>query len=124
MVTIDENALKALLSLGQSGAPGLFEKVFRMFEDSSPEMIEAMQSGFAAGDTETVRSAAHSLKSSAAYLGGVDLSSSCKVIEAAARSDTLEEQRETIEGLTVCFEETRSAISDFIDQQPESKKAA
>ena len=124
MVKLDETALLTLLSLGDSGSSDLFNKIFNLFEENSPQLIDTIQTAYASGDTDAVRIAAHSLKSSAAYLGGIDLSDSCKSIERAARSDSLQAQSETIDGLNDCYEATRLSIIEFYNSQKGQQKAA
>ncbi len=124
MVKLDETALLTLLSLGDSGSSDLFNKIFNLFEENAPQLIDTIQTAYASGDTDAVRIAAHSLKSSAAYLGGIDLSDSCKSIERAARGDSLQAQRETIDGLNDCYEATRLSIIEFYNSQKGQQKAA
>ncbi len=124
MLTLDETALLTLLSLGNTGSPDLFNKIFKLFEDNSPDLIKKIQSAYASGDNESVRAATHSLKSSAAYLGGTDLSDHCRDIEKAAKNDRLQELHEVIVGLDSCFEQTRLSINAFVELHAKQNKAA
>jgi len=83
-VSIDEDALKAIQALQRPGKPDLLTRIVTLFKTESPKSIESMQAGLDAVDMEAVRVAAHTLKSSSAYVGALDLSVRCKELEKAA----------------------------------------
>ncbi len=56
-----------------------------MFCEDAPVLVAAIESGIASNDIESTRMAAHSLKSSAAYVGAVFLSEASARVERAAR---------------------------------------
>ena len=58
--------------------------------DDSPQLIEQMRAGLAAGDIERVRRAAHSLKSNSASLGARRLANVSRELEMVAKSGTLD----------------------------------
>ena len=53
--------------------PAFLVELIDVFLKDSPELIEQMRGGLAAGDVEKVRRAAHSLKSNAASFGAEGL---------------------------------------------------
>ncbi len=118
MVTIDTDAIEAITSLQQPGSPDLFAKIVSMFELNTPGLIDSIETGFAAADAETVRVAAHSLKSSAAYVGATELAALSKTLETAAREDNLAQFSSEINRLGECYVETLEAL------QPHIQKAA
>lgn len=83
-VSIDENALKAIEALQRPGKPDLLERIVGLFKTESPKMLANMVEGIEAMDMEVVRIAAHTLKSSSAYVGALELSERCKELERAA----------------------------------------
>lgn len=55
----------------------------------SPELIEQMRAGLAAGNIESVRRAAHSLKSNSASFGATRLADASRELEMLAKGGTL-----------------------------------
>ena len=58
--------------------------------EDSPQLIEQMHAGVAAGDIEGVRRAAHSLKSNSASFGANRLANVTRELEMIAKSGTLD----------------------------------
>lgn len=86
---IDSAALEAIRSLQSDAAPRLLAQVVQMYLDSTPALIEQLQIGMDGSDYETVRTAAHSLKSSSANLGAKTLADLCRRVEMAARAGSM-----------------------------------
>jgi histidine phosphotransfer protein HptB len=83
MTTFEE--LKAM-----SGADFIDELVDTFLEDA-PKLITEMQTALQAGDAETFRRAAHSLKSNSATFGAMRLSAMAKDLEMLGRENKLGE---------------------------------
>ena len=118
MAHIETRAIEAITSLQQAGKPDLFAKIYSLFELNTPGLIASIESGYANGDTESVRTAAHSLKSSAAYIGASELSALAKSVETAAREESLEQVSDEITRIGECYAETLTALELYL------KKAA
>ena len=86
---IDAHAIKAIVSLQRPGKPDLLTRIVDLFKSETPKAIAAMQAGIDENDLSSVRNAAHTLKSSSAYVGAKALSERCRDLEAAAREDNL-----------------------------------
>ena len=85
MIDLDDWA--TFKSMADSAA--LVELLDAYLEDS-PQLIEQMRAGVAAGDIERVRRAAHSLKSNSASLGAHRLANATRELEMVAKSGTLD----------------------------------
>lgn len=83
-VSIDEKALKAIETLQRPGKPDLLVRIVGLFKTETPKTLASMVEGIDSMDMEAVRVAAHTLKSSSAYVGALDLSERCKELERAA----------------------------------------
>ena len=87
---LDEAALQRLRDLDPGGQNRLLERVLCAFESSilrlGPQLAEARQRN----DMAAVRHVAHTLKSSSASIGALDLSRLCAEIETAVRQEALE----------------------------------
>jgi two-component system, sensor histidine kinase and response regulator len=83
---IDTAAVDKIRVIG--GSP-LLGRVIARFAETSPPLVATMREACAAGDTEAVWRAAHTLKSSAAAVGAGSLAQRCAYIEAMAREDRI-----------------------------------
>jgi signal transduction histidine kinase/CheY-like chemotaxis protein len=74
-----------LAMLRNLGGTALVQKVLQLFFVNTPLHLAAIRTGLLAGDMETVRHAAHSLKSTSANVGAMQLSKLAGTLEQAAR---------------------------------------
>jgi CheY-like chemotaxis protein/HPt (histidine-containing phosphotransfer) domain-containing protein len=89
LASLDQNALKAIRELDAGGAAGLLEQVVALYLEASPPLLVQIEQGLASGNADSVRMAAHTLKSSSANLGAQGLAQMCATLEHAARSGGL-----------------------------------
>ncbi len=61
-----------------------------MFASDLPERLAEFQEGLRTGNLDLVARAAHMLKSSVAYVGGVSFSGLCASLEEAARNSNVQ----------------------------------
>jgi len=86
---VDTRVLQELQALlGDNGAALVGELIDCYLEDS-PKLLQAMATAIAQTDGETLRRAAHTLKSSSADQGAILLSGLCKELEDIGRTGTL-----------------------------------
>ena len=76
--------------LQKPGAPDILSKVILIFLDRSPEIMQNLRDALAADDAATVQRSAHSLKSSSANVGALNLSSLLREMESLGRANVLE----------------------------------
>jgi len=74
-----------LAMLREMGGEALVQKVLQLFFASTPLQLEKVKSGALTGDMETIRHAAHSIKSGAANVGAMLLSELARTLEQNAR---------------------------------------
>jgi CheY-like chemotaxis protein/HPt (histidine-containing phosphotransfer) domain-containing protein len=80
---IDQKALDNIRKLQRPGAPSILDKIIDLYFVDAPRQILTMRDALAAGDDLALKRAAHTLKSSSANLGALDLAGSCKKMEDA-----------------------------------------
>ena len=85
---LDREALARLAELDPTGKGGLIERVLQAFLTSVARMRPQFEAAVASGDAAGVRLVAHTLKSSSASIGALELSRCCAQAEAAARLGT------------------------------------
>lgn len=99
MGEIDQSALDTIRALQRPGSPDLLGRIVGVFVGQTPETVETIITAGASGDVETVRTSAHALKSSAAYVGATIFSTRMANLESAARDGNLTMCGELIVGL-------------------------
>ena len=87
---IDAAAFDELVS-STGGEAAFIQELIDTYLTDAPELFAQMRSSLAAGDAETFRRAAHSLKSNSASLGALGLSAQAKELETMGKAGTLEE---------------------------------
>ncbi|MBP2676922.1 MAG: hybrid sensor histidine kinase/response regulator [Deltaproteobacteria bacterium] len=79
---IDRAVLEGIRMLEGPGGQGLLERVVTLYLSDSLKQMERIRSSAGTGDTESLRRAAHTLKSSSANVGAFGVSEICRKIEA------------------------------------------
>ena len=79
---IDRSVLESIRMLEGSGGQGLLEKVVTLYLSDSLKQMERIRSSAGTGDAESLRRAAHTLKSSSANVGATGILDICRKIEA------------------------------------------
>jgi CheY-like chemotaxis protein/HPt (histidine-containing phosphotransfer) domain-containing protein len=82
---VDPNVLEAFRQLQEEGGPDVVTELIDLFLADLPARREAIIRSLSERDTGRTRTAAHSLKSSATYIGAQELARICRDLEAAAR---------------------------------------
>jgi HPt (histidine-containing phosphotransfer) domain-containing protein len=84
-IELDAAALARLRDLDPDGRAGVLPRVLRTFDHSLTQTLAALQRAGESGDLVELRRLAHTLKSSSASIGAVELSAACARLEALAR---------------------------------------
>jgi HPt (histidine-containing phosphotransfer) domain-containing protein len=80
---IDTDAFERFRALERRGAKGFLSRMINIYLEDSPQSLQDIKKAIEHGSADTVRRAAHKLKSSSADLGAVSLSALCAELEAA-----------------------------------------
>jgi HPt (histidine-containing phosphotransfer) domain-containing protein len=91
---IDRAVLSSLRELQEEGEPDIVAEIGGIFLKHSPEKIDAIEKAAENGDAKGLQIAAHSLKSSSAYVGAMRLSTMSKELEQMGRSQEMEGSKE------------------------------
>jgi CheY-like chemotaxis protein/HPt (histidine-containing phosphotransfer) domain-containing protein len=87
---LDPSALQSLRALQRPGRPDVLGRIIDMFNSDAPRLLGEMKVAAAANDTEAMRLAAHTLKSTCTNVGAVALSATCREIEQYARANDVD----------------------------------
>ena len=88
---IDKTPLDNIRALQQPGQPDLLTRIIDSYLEHAVELIEAMRRSLESGDLEVLGRSAHTLKSSAANLGAMQLSSLCRQLASDVAKRRLED---------------------------------
>lgn len=113
-VVLDAAALNNLRDLDPTGQAGLMVRVVQAFDTSTQRLIPLLHTATAAGDMPGVRHVAHTLKSSSASLGALELSRQCAVLEAQARESRAEGLADRVALLTAEVDAARQALHRLV----------
>lgn len=84
--TLDTQALERLRELDPDGRHGVLARVLTAFENSLQRMLAQLRADGAAADPKTVATLAHTMKSSSASVGALELSRACAEVESRRRA--------------------------------------
>jgi hypothetical protein len=78
---VEEKALAAIVAMNPSQGREVLQRIISLYLDSSAKLVAEARQAAKAGDAETLHRAAHTLKSSSATLGAMQLSKIARVLE-------------------------------------------
>ena len=96
---LDRSVLASLRELQDDGDPDIIAEVGGLFLEHSPQKIAAILKAVENGDAKGLQTAAHSLKSSSAYVGAMRLSELSRELEMKGRSQVMDGAEEKAERL-------------------------
>ena len=117
---IDRTILASLRELQDVGDPDIIAEVGGLFVEHSPEKIRAILQAVENNDAKGLQVAAHSLKSSSAYVGAMRLSDMSKELEMMGRSNVMDGAKEKAERLSAEYTRVRTALDAEIKLAIES----
>ena len=96
---LDEASLQRLHELDPNGANRVVERVLKAFEASLARLLPQARQALQQGDAAALRHVVHTLKSSSASVGALELSRYCSEIESRLREQQLDGLAERLSGL-------------------------
>jgi len=114
---IDRSILASLRELQDVGDPDIVAEVGGLFIKHSPDKVNAIMQSVENGDARGLHMAAHSLKSSSAYVGAMRLSALAKELELMGRSNSLEGAKDLAQKLKTEFMLVMTALEEEINEQ-------
>ncbi len=109
-VTIDDEVIEELRTV----LGGELDRLIRVFLDDAPKHIAALEEAALAPDLEALREHAHSLKSSSANLGAMQLSAAAKRVELGARTGTLDRPAVDVARIDMEFKRARAVLLEVL----------
>ena len=113
-VVIDPTPLDAIRDLEKAGNDGLLGTIVNLFLTQSTELCEKIQNAVSAGDAHGLREAAHSLKSSSANVGAMQVSALSYDLEVAGRDGVMDDAAALSDRLALAINEANAALMDIM----------
>ena len=107
---IEDSILDSIRALQREGRPNLLDRMILHFCEDSSQVLQRLRAGVKSADADEIRAAAHSFKSSSAYLGALHLAELCKQVETVALEHNFVEASE----LMVRIDAEYSAASSIL----------
>ena len=86
---VDRKVLDNIRALQAEGAEDILTRIIKLFLEDTPNQLEKLQQALRDKDADTIRSIAHTMKSSSANLGALTLSALFKDLEERGRRNAL-----------------------------------
>ena len=106
------------------GDTELLVDLITTFLDDAIDRLASLAAGWASQDVETVKVEAHTLKSSAAQMGALQMSELSRRIEAAARDDDLDSVAAEVEQVAEIHPATVAALEAYCAELQAPAQAA
>ncbi len=113
MTNIDQASLQKLLELIGGDNASLAELI-GSFLTEGPALVTTLEQAEAENDLDTMRRAAHTLKSSARDFGALDLSEYCSTLEAQCRASNTVDSLGQISRISQEFDSIRIELESFV----------
>lgn len=108
---LDAAALARLRELDPDGRAGVLPRVLRTFELSLVKTLAALRLAAEPSDLTELRRLAHTLKSSSASIGAMELSAACARLETLAREQRSTQAAEALVQLLAAGAQAHKAVS-------------
>ena len=115
---LDPEALARLTELDPRGENKLLERVLRAFQTSAARLMPQLEAARLGGDRATVRLVAHTLKSSSASIGALELSEVCAQVEALIRAESGDDLDPLLQTMRSTLAAALVAIQRLLDGAP------
>jgi CheY-like chemotaxis protein/HPt (histidine-containing phosphotransfer) domain-containing protein len=108
---LDRKALAAIAALQPPGGGDILQKVISLYLDSSLTLMQGIREAAKGKNADALYRAAHTLKSSSAYLGAQAFSGMCKELEMMGRGNMLEGVAARLASLDQEYVRVRDALA-------------
>jgi len=111
---LDLKVMDQLLDL-DDGAVGLVKEMYGLFQQDTPDRIQAIEALLAAGDRDGTADVAHAIKGAAGTMGAHRLRTVAAEFEGSARKGSFQvEPEELVARMKAAYADARDALEAFI----------
>jgi CheY-like chemotaxis protein len=112
---LNEAALNNIRSLQRPGRPDVLQKVINQYIEYTPELLDQLRNAITENDSKSLYMAAHSLKSSNANLGALELAALCADLELKGREQSLAGANEILTKIELQHGPVVNELKTFLD---------
>ncbi len=112
--SINPSALNAIRALNPGQGEALLRRVLEAFLQDTPRQLTSLRAAAAGSDTDAIRKAAHSLKSSSANVGAEALAKMFRELEQMARAEQAEGAADLLAQLEREFQSVRQTLGNIL----------
>ena len=109
---LDQSVLDVIRDMEDEDDPDMLAEIIGLYFDRAPELLQSLQAAIANKDAESLRVAAHTLKSSSANVGARVLADLCRELEELGRSGSLDNSATKLSLLYDEYRRVDAALSD------------
>ena len=91
--------INEIRALQRPGRPNLLQKIIHHYLEDTPKLLASLHEAIAKGDAPALQFAAHSLKSSSANIGAVQISSLSSELETRGRERDIKDVEQLLNGI-------------------------
>ena len=107
---IDHQVLESLKKLGRAKATDILTTIIQQYFEDAPQNIAKIRNSIKESNSQTLRHASHSLRSSSANLGAFVLSQYCQDIEDIARQGSTQVSSQQLMQIETEYEKVKTAL--------------
>ncbi len=111
---IDFSALESICEMAGEEASLLVEEMIASYLDDTEARLQAIAQAITQADAETINQAAHSMKSSSANLGAVNLAQLCEELEQLGRAKTIDNIATLVSRAESEFQQVKQELHSFL----------
>jgi hypothetical protein len=111
---IDAAALAQLRELDPQGSSGIVTRVLQTYQRSLARFVSDVEAARAAGDIPTLGRLTHTLRSSSASVGALQLSALCRQVESQVRDRQLDDLPVLLDALLVESSRVQVELADML----------
>jgi two-component system, sensor histidine kinase and response regulator len=100
---IDYQTLVSIRAIQRPGKPDVLNRAITLYLDTAPKLLTSLRVGIQGHDAISVHRAAHSLKSSSASLGALELAALCQDLETMGRTQRLDHAAVLLDQLETAY---------------------
>jgi two-component system, sensor histidine kinase and response regulator len=108
--------LETIRMLQRPGKPDLLARVIDDYVAGTPKLLDLIRDGFARDDPETIRKAAHTLKSSSANVGALSLADLSRQLEERCRDNAASGAGNMLQRMETLYVLVKDALSKLRDE--------
>ncbi|HRY19155.1 MAG TPA: response regulator [Candidatus Competibacteraceae bacterium] len=109
---LDLAVLENIRKLQQNGSPGLMERLINLYQSNTSTLLEQLRIAADSGEREELRTAAHTLKSSSANVGAIQMQALSKDLEMMARAGAVPDATNYVAAIEQEFARVQVALQE------------